>query len=778
MLASNLNAALPSHPQTHIQYPRVSLKTNQYRVCFPEFQKVYLYTVSFFPPIPPDNSVLKKQIIREIRPELSRILGFFIHNGENLYSLRDLCQEFTKSSDDESSSSMDYVKINYSSNEFCCEVSICPSGCVEFSDASKVSSIMQVFNISLRNKLRLLKLCQIGSMRNHYNSQLSHKIRDFPACLWSGYFTSINVLRSGPMLTIDTSFKLLRTDSLLTQIEDLSKKHKNSREMIRKELENSIIITNYGSQYTYRIDRVLFDECPNNKFFYGSNEISYIQYFRDKYQVHIKNKSQPLLLARRSFKSGQIKLIPELCRMTGTGSVPDNFNLKKEISSYTRMKPDRKMREIQELANRLNGVCDGQWGITNEVSPVQVEAYQLPHPVIQTGSKSIKITEKSSFQLRETTAVKSVPLEKWQILYLEKDQGLCLDFIKSLKSLSSSFSQKIQDPLHIPVPYSKDPILNFCSLITEKVRPEAQLIVILLPKSLQYGYKSIKTSLTTEKPIPSQVVLTSSVERGDLSVYSKILIQILCKIGGTPWTVNLPQSIPKYTMLVGIDVCHNSFTAKESVLGFCASLNSQFTKFYSKAAIHAVGQEISTVLTPIFLESLKQFYTENGKRKPDCIILYRDGVGTSQYNEVVSKEIPQLVEAVKAFDKSWVPSIVAVVVNKRVNQRFFLGTQNPGPGLVVDSEVVWDHYNFYLTSHAVTMGCMTPTHYNIVVNESTISNQTLYELTYNLCYLYFNWQGGIRVPSPCMYAHKIAYLVGKHTGSLFHPKLNKSLFYL
>jgi aubergine-like protein len=184
------------------------------------------------------------------------------------------------------------------------------------------------------------------------------------------------------------------------------------------------------------------------------------------------------------------------------------------------------------------------------------------------------------------------------------------------------------------------------------------------------------------------------------------------------------------------------------------------------------------VLSPLFFEALKQYYQSNGKKKPQSIIIYRDGVGTSQYAEVVSKELPQLIVAIREFDPNWKPEIVALVVNKRVNQRFFLNNANPHAGIVVDSSVVWDHYNFYLMSHNVNAGCMTPTHYNIVVNDSQITAKALYELTYNLCYMYYNWQGGIRVPAPCMYAHKIAYLVGKHTGVAFDPRLAPSFFYL
>jgi aubergine-like protein len=231
-------------------------------------------------------------------------------------------------------------------------------------------------------------------------------------------------------------------------------------------------------------------------------------------------------------------------------------------------------------------------------------------------------------------------------------------------------------------------------------------------------------------------------------------------------------------MIVVIDVCQNSFTAKQSVLGFWASLNASCTKGYSKAVFHGVNQEISDILTPVFNESINKFIEVNSGHKPECIVVYRDGVGKSQYEKVVNFEIPQVVAAIKEIDSQWNPQIVVMGVNKRVNQRFFLNGRNPGHGLVVNEGVVLDNANFYLISHFSTIGCITPTHYHVVVNESNIDEQILYQLTYDLCYLYFNWQGGIRVPAPCMYAHKIAYLVGKHTGVLVDSDLLQSFFFL
>jgi hypothetical protein len=39
-----------------------------------------------------------------------------------------------------------------------------------------------------------------------------------------------------------------------------------------------------------------------------------------------------------------------------------------------------------------------------------------------------------------------------------------------------------------------------------------------------------------------------------------------------------------------------------------------------------------------------------------------------------------------------------------------------------------------------------------------VEKATIEKLTFDLCHYYFNWAGSIKVPAPCMYAHKIAEL--------------------
>ena len=65
---------------------------------------------------------------------------------------------------------------------------------------------------------------------------------------------------------------------------------------------------------------------------------------------------------------------------------------------------------------------------------------------------------------------------------------------------------------------------------------------------------------------------------------------------------------------------------KRSVVGFCATTNDAFTKYYSTVKFQGVGQEIVDELSACFESAL-----ENEK-----IMVFRDGVGEGQFLEVVS----------------------------------------------------------------------------------------------------------------------------------------------
>lgn len=147
-------------------------------------------------------------------------------------------------------------------------------------------------------------------------------------------------------------------------------------------------------------------------------------------------------------------------------------------------------------------------------------------------------------------------------------------------------------------------------------------------------------------------------------------------------------------------------------------------------------------------------------------------------------EIDQIVSSLNGFFPGVQHKLAFVVVTKRISTRFFAhtpngGFTNPPPGTVVDSEVTRpERYDFFLVSQSVRQGTVSPTHYNIIYDTTGLKPDHMQRLSYKLTHLYFNWPGTIRVPAPCQYAHKLAFLAGQSLHGEHHSRLNTTLFYL
>ena len=163
-------------------------------------------------------------------------------------------------------------------------------------------------------------------------------------------------------------------------------------------------------------------------------------------------------------------------------------------------------------------------------------------------------------------------------------------------------------------------------------------------------------------------------------------------------------------------------------------------------------------------EALGNYFKHN-RKLPQTIVVYRDGVGgPSMQDKVLDYELNDMVAAMTGFQKDYTPNILYVFVDKRINTRFCEkqgdGYANPAPGTVIDSGVIGypgkGCFDFYLVPHKATVATALPVHYNVRKNTTKLSNEEVEQLTYHLCYNYYNFMGSIKVPAAVMYAHKIA----------------------
>ncbi|GAB1293874.1 Piwi-like protein 4 [Apodemus speciosus] len=322
----------------------------------------------------------------------------------------------------------------------------------------------------------------------------------------------------------------------------------------------------------------------------------------------------------------------------------------------------------------------------------------------------------------------------------------------------------------------------FLRAIQLHVDPDVQLVMCILSSNQKNYYDSIKKYLSSDCPVPSQCVLTRTLNKQGmmLSVATKIAMQMTCKLGGELWAVEIPL---KSLMVVGIDICRDALSKDVVVVGFVASINSRITRWFSRCVLQKTATDIADCLKVCMTGALNKWYRHNHEL-PARIVAYRDGAGNGQLKAVLEYEVPQLLSSVtECSSGARSCKLSVVVVRKRCLLRLFASAghtmQNPPLGTVVDSEATRpEWYDFYLISQTANRGTVSPTYYNVIYDDNALKPDHMQRLTFKLCHLYYNWQGVISVPAPCQYAHKLTFLVAQSIHKEPSLELANRLFYL
>ena len=183
-------------------------------------------------------------------------------------------------------------------------------------------------------------------------------------------------------------------------------------------------------------------------------------------------------------------------------------------------------------------------------------------------------------------------------------------------------------------------------------------------------------------------MITSSVlakPKGLMSVATKVVVQMNCKMGGEPWAVDIPM---KNTMVLGYDTYHDSLHKDKSAGALVASLNKNFTRFISSAHIHDRMSEMTDHMVPAVTKALRKYIEVNGQA-PERVIMYRDGVGDGQISYVLDHEVAAIEQCFKMQRLEGV-KFTYVIVSKRINTKFFAMNGKPGnvnSGTIVDDVV-------------------------------------------------------------------------------------------
>ncbi|XP_063289937.1 piwi-like protein 4 [Pelobates fuscus] len=654
---------------------------------------------------------------------------------------------------------------------------------------------IQFFNIILKKILKSLSMYQVG--RNFYSPSDPVDIPQHRLMLLPGFVVSIMKLENQVVMSADASHKVLRNETVLDLMNGLFSRvpHERFTDACEKEVLGQVVLTRYNNK-TYRVDD--FDWSTNPTHTFKKKEISYVDYYKQQYNLSLTDLHQPMLVSTLKMKKTDtsdtpqaVHLLPEFCYLTGLTSralsdflVKDSdFRLMKDLSLETQLDLPRRQERLLKLTKNIERTqaayselekwgmhLDKQVSLTGRIIPP--EKIMMRDNIYQPASPA-----DWSRDTRDSRIISTQALENWLMLCSRRNEDLAQNLLFNLKKVGSGMGLKVEYPKVVQV---EDNPAYFLRALQQNTYPQLQLVLCVLPSNQKDCYDSIKKFLTLDQPVPSQCVQSRTLSKQHMlmSVATKIAMQIICKTGGELWAVKIPL---KSLMVVGIDVNKDSLNKCHSVVGFVASTNARLTRWFSRCIIQKTS-DFADCLKVCMKGAIQKWHKYN-KELPNRIIVYRDGVGDGQLKLVVDYEIPQLLNSFQDVSTNYRPKMSVVVVRKKCITRFFQvssrGIQNPELGTVVDNEATRpEWYDFYLITQKARQGTVNPTYYNVLFDDNCLKPDHMQRLTYKLCHLYYNWPGIIRVPAPCQYAHKLTFLVGQSIHKEPGLELSDNLYYL
>nr|XP_022317079.1 piwi-like protein 1 [Crassostrea virginica] len=653
-----------------------------------------------------------------------------------------------------------------------------------------------LYNIIFRRIMNILEMVQVG--RYYYNPKTPSAVPQHRLEVWPGYITSVCENEDGLMMLVDASHRVLRTETVLQLMKTIVQKNPNGfQDECTRSLVGTIVLTRYNNK-TYRIDDILWAKTPQHTFKTSSgSELSFVDYYSNAYHKEITDLEQPLLLHRPKKKqlpggkvpekSEAICLIPEFCYLTGlTDELRQDFRVMKELAFHTRVTPQQRVATMRKFINAVNGNPEAKkeldnWGLSFADNTIDIDGRVAQQEKIIFGNNYTCMAGPQADWSRDATRNKvltAVDLKNWTVIFVKRDAGKASEFINSMQQCCRQMGIQCNKPTCCEL--HDDRVDTLSRSLRDNINPSVQCMVVICPTSRDDKYNAIKKICCVEMPVPSQVIIAKTIAKPDKlrSVTQKIALQINCKLGGELWGLDIPMS---NLMVVGIDVYHDAARNKRSIAGFVASTNKMCSRWYSKTVLQMPGQELIDGLKLCMTSSIRKFHEVNHVF-PEKIVVFRDGVGDGDLR-YIDHEVQQLEQCFGNFGGEYNPKLCVVIVQKRINARIFLkgdrNFENPPPGTIVDHTITRrDKFDFFIVSQHVRQGTVSPTHYICVHDSIQMKPDHLQRLSYKMTHLYYNWPGTVRVPAPCQYAHKLAYLVGQNIHKEPSAELSDRLFFL
>ena len=603
---------------------------------------------------------------------------------------------------------------------------------------------------------------------------------------YPGYTTSFMETESGNYLNVTLKNKILSTDTVLDYMEYFKYQDKKNQQKIKNDLVGRSFKVKYAKK-NYIIDDISFDRDPKNEIFMFNGKSTKLEdYYNEKYKIKIHNTNQPLLIVKRKNSEGKditLYFVPELCYLAG---LDDEFikdrDFMKQLADYTKLNPKDRINKTNEFLNLLKETKKMEGKLSSkeksELYGIEITALDQLHKAYNMKDTILLANNKKEISSKDKVfdVISKKDMTKWICLYRKSNFNDADSLYKNLNKASHGYKLVISEPEWVEMD-DYDNADTWVNTASDYMKNKEYSFALFLLDKNDRIYKNIKIYSLCRDGYVSQVVKASSLRKNPLSVCSKILLQINAKLSGVSYIAKFDKSIKDLKlMIIGVDSSH--IKGQRTGVAMVATINTSFTNFYNKEEIiKEEKKERFLFAISSFIEEALGKYSGLNKQLPGGIIIYRQGVSFQQ-KEFLDNEV---INIQKVCDKNKIP-YEYILVNTKTTYKFFEKNKNeyknPEGGLLVINGVTNRNlFEFYIQPQQVTGGSATPSCFTVAYGNMNYP-EIIPKLTFDLCHLYSNWQGTIRVPHVLKSAEKLSKMTAKYTVEELNKELSVGQAYL
>ena len=768
---------------------------NLYEIFLSKIIKLYQYPFKVDPEIESGDSSIRNIICKSAFRELKSIYGEFIISGDSLFGTKKI-EEIKNVLAVIYSKGRKEFKLIFEKYK--------AERTIQQEDVRKDPLAKQFLELIIRDilhsnpKLEFYKDIFVLTTDEHKIQKDNVSVTFYP-----GFKTSFMETDNGNFLNVTLKNKIIQTDSILDYLNyyyEGYKKDKSIQKEINDDLKGRPFKVSYAKR-NYRIDEIKFDISPKNHTInYSGKTRNLVEYYQLAHGKTIKDVNQPLIVVNKKNPQGLLEstyFIPELCSLSGLDdSDTKNGKFMKELAMYTKLEPNDRVKKTNEFIKLLDDNTTDEkhpisakqkkdnYGLIIKPASNLFDAYYM----VETKLLGGKVNGKNKYiksSDRTFPVLEKIPMTNWVCFYEKKDYNAADKLFKTMEKASKAYGFKISEPEWVEMPNNskiKDWIDTCEDFFPQGEEFKYDFAMFLTGKDEGNLYSALKKHSICRNGYVSQVVKNRSIknDKGAMSICSKILLQINSKLGGISYKIDLDKEIKDLKlMIIGVDSSH--IKGMRTGVAMVASINDSFTDFHNKEEIIKEENKsqlkfcVSSFIEEAIMEFKKQKMNKN--EYPKGIVIYRQGVSLQQ-KEYLKGEIALIDQVCKT---KGIPYYY-ILVNTKTSFKFFeksnKGYSNPQSGLLIlDGITNKNYFEFYIQPQQVTQGSATPSCFHVAYGNLDCPG-LIPKLTFDLCHIYSNWQGTVRIPNAIKAAEKLAKLTAKYTLGELNENLKRGQAFL